>query len=240
MPVLEQDGLGLAAQRRDARPARVGGDESHVAGEIRAAVVAAQDRPFDQLLCHRVGDRVLRLVGLGAAAAAHMSMRALRQRDIDRRGRSRVEGNVAGGRQPRLGRRSRRAAAASGRRRAGCCCGAWTRRRAAVSAAARLGGLRSWLLSWPPSIWLAFGFAVDFLSALGLSDLAFRPSRASSPPAWSATGVALGPPRPRESRARTSSRPRASHSDFGQFHACHAALPDQAARIEIRSQYLFR
>ena len=224
MPVLKQDGLGLAAQRRDARPTRVGVDESHVAGKIRAAVVVAQDRPFDQLFCHRVGDRVLRLVRLGAAAAAQMVKRALRQRDIDCRGRHR-RGERGGGRS-RSGRRSR--GHGRERRRRSCCCGAG---RAAGSGVAAAGLAGSVLASFLAAFDLAaFGFAVDFLSALGLSDFfsAFAGFFAAD---LSATGVACAAASTgiaNANRPATASEP----SDFGQFQRVTQRSPIR--RLESR------
>ena len=245
MPVLEQDGLGLAAQRRDARPGRVGVDEGHVAGEIRAAVVAAQDRPFDQLLRDRIGDRVLRLVRLGAAAAAQMIERALGQRDVDRRG-----GHRRGERwRARRSQRSAGAAAARSRcgRSRGCRLRQQRARREAVWPPRQAWRARSWLLSWPPSTWPAFGLAADFLSALfvsalGLSDflLGFGGLlRRRLVGGLAATGVAwltacCG------SGQREQARDRERTQRLRPVPRCHAALPDQAARIEIRSQYLFR
>ena len=52
-----QHRFGAAAQHADRGPARVGGDEGDVAGKLDAVVVAAQDRPFDQLAGHRIADR---------------------------------------------------------------------------------------------------------------------------------------------------------------------------------------
>ena len=64
--LLPQRRFGAPAQRRNPRPAWIGGDESRVAREIEIGLVAAQDHPFDQLAGERIGDRALdagRLVG---------------------------------------------------------------------------------------------------------------------------------------------------------------------------------
>ena len=75
-PLLPERRLGAAPQQSDARPARVLVDEGDVAGEIDAAavvavaVVAAQDRPFDQFARDRIADRALDLGGLRGLAMA--------------------------------------------------------------------------------------------------------------------------------------------------------------------------
>ncbi len=58
---LPQHGFGPPAEHRDAGPARIGCDESLETGEIGAILVAAQDRPFDQLTGDRIGDPLLHL-----------------------------------------------------------------------------------------------------------------------------------------------------------------------------------
>ena len=55
--VLPERRLGAAAQEADARPARIFGDEGDIAGEVAVVVVAAQDRPLDQLAGDRIADR---------------------------------------------------------------------------------------------------------------------------------------------------------------------------------------
>ena len=223
----------------DARPARVGVDESHVSGEIRAAVVVAQDHPFDQLLCDRIGDRVLRLGRLGAACGCANVERALVSATSTRRGDTVSRGTwVAGaarsgqaqppGSAPRapppflLLRRLRRAAAAVRRRPA------W---RAAVLASfvGRLGDLA------------AFGFAVDFACRPWACRISFRPSRASSPPAWRRLAVAWAAASSgnRETRSKLADRERTPAT------SASSSVPRSAPRSggsnrRFRSQYLFR
>jgi hypothetical protein len=60
-----QRALGAAAQHSDRRPGGVRGDESGIAAQADAFVlVAAQDRPFDQLAGDRIADRLLQVAGL--------------------------------------------------------------------------------------------------------------------------------------------------------------------------------
>ena len=55
------------------------GDEGGVAGEVDAVVVAAQDRPFDQLARDRIADRLLHLGRLRRLALARKRDRLLRR-----------------------------------------------------------------------------------------------------------------------------------------------------------------
>jgi hypothetical protein len=57
--LLPQPRLGAPAQQRNARPLRVVDHERDVAAEGDVAVAPAQQHPFDQPLCHRIGDRPL-------------------------------------------------------------------------------------------------------------------------------------------------------------------------------------
>ena len=90
--LLPQHRLGAAAQEADARPARIGGDEGGVAGEIDAVVVAAQDRPLDQLARDRIADGGLHLGGPGRIALARERDRLLDRGDIGGGGRRRGSG----------------------------------------------------------------------------------------------------------------------------------------------------
>ena len=74
--------LGAAAEHREARPARIGGDEGEVALAVDAVVVAAQDEPFDELARRRVRDGGRDAGRLAGAAAAQGVDRALDQRHI--------------------------------------------------------------------------------------------------------------------------------------------------------------
>ena len=78
--VRPQRRLGSAAQHYHRGPAGIFHEEGHVTAEIDAVVlVAAQDRPFDQLAGNRVGDRLSQvgsLRGLPLRAAETASLRA--------------------------------------------------------------------------------------------------------------------------------------------------------------------
>ena len=239
MPVLEQDGLGLAAQRRDARPARVGVDESHVAGKIRAAVVVAQDRPFDQLLRHRVGDRVLRLVRLGAAAAAQMVKRALRQRDVDCRGRSPSRGTW--GRAEPQREAPAAGTAASGSRPAAAAAGRAAGSGVAAAAAWRARSWRSFLAAfdWRLSAWPPISYR-PYSCRPWACRISSRPSRASSPPACRRLGVAWAAASMRDRRTRTSPRPRANPATSASSTRVTRRSPIRRLESRLRSQYLFR
>ena len=69
--VVPQRGLDAPAQERLRRPARIGGDKRAVALDRSAVVVAAQDQPFRELAGDRIGDRGLRLRGVGGLLLAH-------------------------------------------------------------------------------------------------------------------------------------------------------------------------
>ncbi len=79
--------FGAAAQRRDARPARIGGDEIDIAREIRRAAVAAQDHPFHELLGQRIGNRAFDVGRVVGAVLADKIDRLFDGRDIKRRRR---------------------------------------------------------------------------------------------------------------------------------------------------------
>ncbi len=87
--VLPERRLGAAPQEADARPARIFGDEGDIAGEVDLVVVAAQDRPFDQLACDRIADRALQLACPRRLAFARLRDRLLDGGDIGRGGRRR-------------------------------------------------------------------------------------------------------------------------------------------------------
>ena len=79
--------FGAAAQRRDARPARIGGDEIDIAREIRRAAVAAQDHPFHELAGERIGNRAFDIGRVVGAILADKIDRLLDGGDVQRRGR---------------------------------------------------------------------------------------------------------------------------------------------------------
>jgi hypothetical protein len=55
--LLPQASLGAPAQLAHARPSRIIGDETRVAGEIRGPIRVFQNEPFDELLGGRIADR---------------------------------------------------------------------------------------------------------------------------------------------------------------------------------------
>ncbi len=128
-PVRPQRRLGAATQHADRRPGRVLVDEGHVAAEIDAVgVVAAQDRPFDQLAGDRIADGLRQVGGLCRLAPARGGDRLIEGGDIGRGNRL-----AAGDREPRrraVPSRSRQSWSAWRRLSRACC-------RAVASAAAR-------------------------------------------------------------------------------------------------------
>ena len=74
--------LRVAVEDCEARPGRVGGNEGKVAAASGAAVVAAQDHPFDQLARSGIGDAGLDLGCLAGAASAQAVDCFPDQRDI--------------------------------------------------------------------------------------------------------------------------------------------------------------
>ena len=108
--LLPQRRLGAAPQRNEARPARIGGKERDVAGEIHVGV-AAQDHPFDHLARERVGDGTFGARRLVEPRLAHEVDRLLDRGQIERRGVRRRrhrqrDGGVRGARgRPRWSRR---------------------------------------------------------------------------------------------------------------------------------------
>ena len=80
--VLPQRRLGAAAQEADARPARIFVDEGEIASVIDFVVVAAQDRPLDQLASDRIADRLLDVARLRRLAFARQRDRLLDGGDI--------------------------------------------------------------------------------------------------------------------------------------------------------------
>ena len=70
---------------RDARPARIGGDEGVIAREIARPVFAAQDHPFHELARQRIGDGAFDVGRFVLAVLAHEIDRLLDRRQIDRR-----------------------------------------------------------------------------------------------------------------------------------------------------------
>ncbi len=87
--VLPERRLGAPPQEADARPARILGDEGDIAGVVDLVVVAAQDRPLDQLACDRIADRALQLARPRRFAFARLRDRLLDGGDIGRGGRRR-------------------------------------------------------------------------------------------------------------------------------------------------------
>ena len=87
--VLPERRLGAAPQEADARPARIFGDEGDIAGVVDLVVVAAQDRPLDQLACDRIADRALQLACPRRFAFARLRDRLLDGGNIGRGGRRR-------------------------------------------------------------------------------------------------------------------------------------------------------
>src|SRR5262247_218814 len=75
--LMPQHGLGAATQEADRGPTRIGGDEGGVSGKARTVVVAAQDRPFDELARDWITDRLLDLGRLRALSLAGEGDRAL-------------------------------------------------------------------------------------------------------------------------------------------------------------------
>ena len=80
--LLPQHRFGPLAEHRDARPARIGGDEGLEAGEIGAVLVAAQDRPFDQLAGEGIGDPLLHFGGVFRLAATGIFDRLPHGREV--------------------------------------------------------------------------------------------------------------------------------------------------------------
>ena len=77
-----QHRLGAAAKHREARPARIGGDEGEVALAAGPVAVAAQDDPFDELARRRVRDAGRDVGRLAGAALAQPVDCAFDQRDL--------------------------------------------------------------------------------------------------------------------------------------------------------------
>ena len=99
--LLPQHHLGAAAEHAGARPARIGGEEGLVAREIRGVVVAAQDRPFDELAGDRIGDALLEVGRVRGLAAAGEREGVVGGGEIgggrgDRRRRQRLAGHLGG------------------------------------------------------------------------------------------------------------------------------------------------
>ena len=82
-PLVPEHCLGAAAQRADAGPARIGGDEIGVAGEVGAVVVAAQNRPFGELACDRIAHRALKFDRSRGVAFAREREGLLERGDVD-------------------------------------------------------------------------------------------------------------------------------------------------------------
>ena len=99
--LLPQRRLGAPAQRHDARPARIGGDERGIAGKIEIGVVAAQDHPFDQLARQRIGNGALDVGRFVGPALVHEIDRLLDGGEVERRGGRRLPPAPAGGRRAR-------------------------------------------------------------------------------------------------------------------------------------------
>ena len=86
--VRPQRRLGAATQQPDGGPVRILRDEGHVAADADAiGLVAAQDRPFDQLARDRVGDRLLQVAGLRRPASTGGGDRLLQGSQVRRRDR---------------------------------------------------------------------------------------------------------------------------------------------------------
>ena len=99
--LLPQHHLGAAAEHPEARPARIGGDEGLIAREIRGVVVAAQDRPFDELAGDRIGDAALEVGRVRGLAAAGEREGVVGGGEVgggrgDRRRRQRLAGRLGG------------------------------------------------------------------------------------------------------------------------------------------------
>ena len=99
--LLPQHHLGAPAEHAGARPVRIGGEEGLVAREIGGVVVAAQDRPFDELAGERIGDALLEVGRVSSLAAAREREGVVGGGEIGcRRGDGRRRQRLAG----RLGR----------------------------------------------------------------------------------------------------------------------------------------
>ena len=99
--------LGADAQCRDARPARIGGDECGITRKVVRAVFAAQDHPFHELAGERIGHGALDVGGFVLAVLAHEIDGLLHRSEVHRRGRRTRRGNEGWGgrRRPRQYRR---------------------------------------------------------------------------------------------------------------------------------------
>ena len=86
--------LGAAAQKRNARPARIGVDEGAVARKIVRTIFAAQDHPFNELARQWIGDGICAGSRFVLAILAYQVERLFHRRQIKRRcrrGRGRSE-----------------------------------------------------------------------------------------------------------------------------------------------------
>src|SRR5262249_4060695 len=90
------------AQAAERWPTRVRGNEGRIAREVRVVVVAAQDRPFDELARHRVADRALLLGRFRSFALPGKPNRGFDVRDVDARGGSGIGGEEGARRLRRL------------------------------------------------------------------------------------------------------------------------------------------
>jgi hypothetical protein len=78
--------LGAPAERRNRGPAWIGRDEGGVAREIEVGIVAAQDRPFNELAGDGIGDRTLDAGCFVRSALVHKVDRLFDRCDVERRG----------------------------------------------------------------------------------------------------------------------------------------------------------
>ena len=85
--LLPERSLRAAAQKQNARPARIGVDEGCITREIKFGIVAAQDHPFDQLAASRIVDVARDRRRFVKPAFVHEINCLLDRGDVERRGR---------------------------------------------------------------------------------------------------------------------------------------------------------
>ncbi len=191
--VIPQRGLDAPAQERLRRPARIGRDKRAVALDRSAVVVAAQDQPFRELAGDRIGDRGLRLRGVGGLLLAHELDDVFQHVLVGLRGRGRrgyrrrrhlFARRRQGGMLARRGgqyRRCRRRRGRSRRDRGGGIC---------------VGGSQSYSRSYSQSSWerrcgrSAAASAVE-LSAWPRPPRRWRTARPPAPDSWPVRSIAM-------------------------------------------------
>src|SRR5215831_13302225 len=86
VPPLPQLLLSPPAQQRNGGPIGIGADEGGITLQSGFAITAAQQRPFDDLLCHRIGGGCCECGCLTHLTLAHQLNRLFRRGEIRRQG----------------------------------------------------------------------------------------------------------------------------------------------------------